>query len=345
VNEAVFGLSTSESLAYYDQNTSSWKTSQLSLDGESTEFSGTWPRSGMVRSGKLFMRPTLGCLIVENESALLPTPTRSFGVNARGWGLSQTGRLRYSEQVEKNALQFGYRPPITLLEWMMGFPENYTDLGPRPLETLSCQQPSSGLVGSSSNTISSLGVIITRNSLAIGKELSYEEWESIGYELFKVNAAWQWWVGDWINYGEKKYGKTYEQALALTEKNKTTLEIAACVAREFEIFRRRNLSFSHHQDVAGLDREQQDAILDQAEREGKPRSWVREKVKELKGLPEPKPDIETTSDEAKDPDEVIEAFQKVENRIELLKKIIETLTQTERVLLREFLREPSSNPE
>lgn len=278
------GQSTQESLAHYDQDTSSWRTSQLCLEGGSIEFSGTWPSSGMIRNGKLYSRPTLGCLIVENESALLPTPTRSFGVNARGWGLSQTGRRRYSEQVESNARQFGYRPPINLLEWMMGFPENYTDLGPNPLGTQLSQPQSNGLVGSSSNTIAKCGVSLTKNSLQFARELTYEEWENVGAELFRVDQAWQWWVGDWINYGEKKYGQTYEQALALTDKSYSTVFHAAHVAKEFESSRRRLLSWSHHEAVQGLELEQQDEILEQAEKEGKPRQWVRDRVKQIKAI-------------------------------------------------------------
>lgn len=128
-------------------------------------------------------------------------------------------------------------------------------------------------------------MLLSRNALQFDRELSYEEWESIGSELFKVEAAWQWWVGDWINYGEKKYGQTYEQALALTDKSYSTIAHAKSVATEFESCRRRQLSWSHHEAVQGLDQSQQDAILDQAEREGKPRSWVREQVKAIKGEP------------------------------------------------------------
>jgi hypothetical protein len=218
--------------------------------------------------------------------------------------------------VEKNALQFGYRPPITLLEWMMGFPENYTDLGPRPLETLSSPQLSSGLVGSSSNTINALGVTITRNSLSISTELSYEEWESVGAELFKVEAAWQWWVGDWINYGEKKYGQTYEQALTLTDKSYSTLKHAAAVSAAFEMGRRRPISWSHHEAVQGLGCEHQDAILDQAEREGKPRSWVREKVKEIKG--------ETT-------------IATTDSRLDVIRRLVDELQPHELVVVRDWI--------
>jgi hypothetical protein len=283
VNGVDFGANTSESLAYYDQDTSSWKTSQLSLDGESTEFAETWPASGIVRSGKLFARPTFLCLTVENESALLPTPTRSFGVNARGWGLSQTGRLRYSKQMQANALQFGYRPPITLLEWMMGFPENYTDLGPNALGTQLSQQPLNGSLDSSSSTISRLGICMTENSLTFSQELTFAEWESVGSELFRVEAAWQWWVGDWLNYGEKKYGQTYEQALALTGKSLKTLQDVKWVAATFKSSDRSELSWTHHRVAVSMPTDVRKEVLNEAEQNKLSVKWVREKAAEITG--------------------------------------------------------------
>jgi hypothetical protein len=87
-----------------------------------------FPKAGVMRGGQVHPRPQLLCRQVENRDALLPTPTRSFGVNARGWGLSKTGRRRYSEQTQQNAWRFGARPSIELLEWMMGFPSGWTDV-------------------------------------------------------------------------------------------------------------------------------------------------------------------------------------------------------------------------
>jgi hypothetical protein len=139
-------------------------------------------------------------------------------------------------------------------------------------------------------------VSLTKNSLQFANELTYEEWESIGAELFRVDQAWQWWVGDWINYGEKKYGQTYEQALALTDKSYGTIADVAAISKEFEFTRRRAISFSHHKEVRGLELEQQDRILDQAEREGKPLKWVRDRVKEIKGVSMPEGDDEPKDD-------------------------------------------------
>lgn len=120
--------------------------------------------------------------------------------------------------------------------------------------------------------------------MQFNRELTYEEWESVGAELFRVDQSWQWWVGDWINYGEKKYGQTYEQALALTDKKVSTLWDVASISRDFETSRRREVSWGHHRAVQGLEPEQQDEILEQAEKEGKSRQWVRDEVKKKKNI-------------------------------------------------------------
>ena len=126
-NVAASGLSTSESFAFCDLDSLSLKTPQLCLFGGLSEFCATLPPAGLMRNGKLFARPILLCRTVENACSLLPTPTASMG--KRGWGLSRTGRLRYSQTIYDNAMRHGYKPPITLLEWMMGFEERHTDLG------------------------------------------------------------------------------------------------------------------------------------------------------------------------------------------------------------------------
>ena len=61
-----------------------------------------------------------------NEFGSFPTPTKSIGVKKRGWGFSRTGPLRYSQEKQLSALRFGYRPPEALLEWLMGFDEDWT---------------------------------------------------------------------------------------------------------------------------------------------------------------------------------------------------------------------------
>ena len=68
------GLNMRESFASYDPASSSWRTSQLCLGGEWSEYSETWPRAGMTRNGKAFELPMLVRRTEENEPGLLPTP-------------------------------------------------------------------------------------------------------------------------------------------------------------------------------------------------------------------------------------------------------------------------------
>jgi len=53
----------SQPFATYDRATCSWRTSQHSLFGDSTPFSGRWPKSGLMLGGAVYERPTLARLM------------------------------------------------------------------------------------------------------------------------------------------------------------------------------------------------------------------------------------------------------------------------------------------
>jgi len=63
------------SLARFDPASSSWRTAQPSLLGDSDECSVIWPRSGMTAGGQCWELPMLGRRTRETDSGLLPTPT------------------------------------------------------------------------------------------------------------------------------------------------------------------------------------------------------------------------------------------------------------------------------
>ena len=65
--------------------------------------------------------------------------------------------------------------------------------------------------------------------------------------------AVQWWLGDWLNYGEPAYGEKYSQALEATGIPLATLEQYSYVARNIQTLRRhKNVTFSVHSDAARL---------------------------------------------------------------------------------------------
>lgn len=58
----------------FDRASSTWRTAQFSLLGDSEPFSGTWPRWGSMRNGESCPQPTPELSTSANESGLWPTP-------------------------------------------------------------------------------------------------------------------------------------------------------------------------------------------------------------------------------------------------------------------------------
>lgn len=112
---------------------------------------------------------------------------------------------------------------------------------------------------------------------------SFDDWLKCGQFLKSTNGAVHFWIGDWLNYGEKTYGETYAQAMDETGYNYQTLSNDKWVARKIEISRRReNLSFRHHQEVADLEPEEQEEMLKKAETDKLPSNEFRKIVRDYK---------------------------------------------------------------
>ena len=78
-SEAECGSTWRVSLAKYDPASRSWRTRQCSLFGGLEEFSGTWPRWGMMRDGECWAQLTPVRHTPESEYGLWPTPLKSDG--------------------------------------------------------------------------------------------------------------------------------------------------------------------------------------------------------------------------------------------------------------------------
>lgn len=125
------------SLARYDRGTRSWKTAQHSLLEDSSAFAETWPQWGTTVGGELYLLPELALPIEESGYGLLPTPLKSWG--RRGPGVSNNlENLRNSLGTTQECLAIvaavGWRWPPSFLEWMMGWPLQWSAL--KPLETV-----------------------------------------------------------------------------------------------------------------------------------------------------------------------------------------------------------------
>jgi DNA (cytosine-5)-methyltransferase 1 len=138
--------------AKYDQVTSSWKTAQLSLLGDSEPSSVIFPRSGMTRNGLLWELPMLERPTNETGSGYWPTPTVCGNYNRKGAsktsgdGLATAVRMWPTPTAhnakETNAPSESARNTPTLaaqaggplnpdwVEWLMGWPIGHTALKP-----------------------------------------------------------------------------------------------------------------------------------------------------------------------------------------------------------------------
>jgi hypothetical protein len=124
------GGSLLDSLAYFDPDSCSWKTSQQSLLMASDVFSGILPASGTMRSGRLYPRAAWVRHTCDAECSLWPTPLASS--DTRGFGIPNTdktgGRYRRSTILRVRALtgEHGWKIHPHFTEALMGFPIDWS---------------------------------------------------------------------------------------------------------------------------------------------------------------------------------------------------------------------------
>lgn len=114
--------------------------------------------------------------------------------------------------------------------------------------------------------ISKEKVSFTKSELIISNDVSFDEWADILGSLKMVKGAVHFWIGDALNFGERKFGEQYSQALDGLDYEYQTLQNDKWISNKVKGSRRREtLTFSHHQEVADLAPEDQDKMLDYAE--------------------------------------------------------------------------------
>ena len=140
-NDQPSGQSLPESLASLDPD-GCWRRtcqgySQAMMDGFLEMYSGTWPRAGTMRNGTVYRQPSLGRGTCAPGCSLLPTPRAA---KFMAWELSNLprfakscwGRGNLALPIALQALQDGENLTGLFLgavwvEWLMGFPRNWTD--------------------------------------------------------------------------------------------------------------------------------------------------------------------------------------------------------------------------
>lgn len=123
-------------------------------------------------------------------------------------------------------------------------------------------------------------VEFTETGLTIKDGITINDWLKLGKTLDTMQGAIQWWIGDWLNYGEKKYGEMYSQALSDSKYGYQALADMKWVASRIKFsLRKESLNWSHYKEVAGLTPKQQSHYLEFAEKEKLSVRALREMVK------------------------------------------------------------------
>ena len=112
-------------------------------------------------------------------------------------------------------------------------------------------------------------------------ELTFDQWSEIGVFLLDLRDASQWALGDWLNFGEAKWGEKYAQALNEKRASYQTLRNVSSVCRAYAPSERvADVSFSHHALVSGWETDTRaDALIMFAEKDfnrDEARAWKEE---------------------------------------------------------------------
>jgi hypothetical protein len=109
---------------------------------------------------------------------------------------------------------------------------------------------------------------VTPVSWRPGHAISLSQWVADGQRLGAIGRGVNWWLGDWLRFGNAKFGERYVRASRITGYDVQTLMNIVYVASRFEAARRRErLSWSHHAELAALEPDGQEQWLTRAEQE------------------------------------------------------------------------------
>jgi N6-adenosine-specific RNA methylase IME4 len=110
------------------------------------------------------------------------------------------------------------------------------------------------------------GFQLSPTGLKANKSVTEAQWERAGEALSRISGSINWWIGDWLNVGEAKWGHKYDEACERFGVAYDTAKQVAWVASKV-CDRSHKLSWKHHLLVAPLPAEKQSQWLTKAEKE------------------------------------------------------------------------------
>lgn len=125
---------------------------------------------------------------------------------------------------------------------------------------------------------------VEATGLALPEDLTFDEWLDAGKQLQAAERSLMWWIGDWLRYGEQKWGEKYAQAIESTGKGYQALRNAKWVAEQYADLSTRvdKLSWSHHREAAALPEPERSRILHLADDNGWSARELKQRVNQAK---------------------------------------------------------------
>lgn len=111
------------------------------------------------------------------------------------------------------------------------------------------------------------GVSVSTAAMVLPEKLSFDDWQSIGHMLVRIDTGVQWWLGDWWHYGFHRYGE--RKAITIKQGScrytfQSLMNLGWVAGRVRTSFRNELLSWTHHYAVAALEPAEQKRWLDRA---------------------------------------------------------------------------------
>lgn len=132
------------------------------------------------------------------------------------------------------------------------------------------------------------GLITTTALLLDDPDFSYERFEALGAFFGRIRKSSAWWLGDWLNFGERTYDDRFAQAAAATGLSEETLQrymrVSAAIPADM---RRESLPYGVHSMLKSKSLPEAAYWLDRAEAGGWGEAELREHMRAEKAEANP----------------------------------------------------------
>lgn len=121
----------------------------------------------------------------------------------------------------------------------------------------------------------------TATGLTVQGRPTFEEHENVGHFIKAADAYSGWWLADWLRYGESRqeWAERLDQAVDVTGLSESRLKHVRAAGAIEPVRRRTTVPFEHHAEVAALEPEEQDELLEEAASHGWNRSELRHNIR------------------------------------------------------------------